>query len=186
MCKHSVKGPQCYVFIQHCLFVKYGFYLRCELQRRWFINECVRSTVRIVRMGASLRTRRKACPNAACPTTNHTQTHKSGTEIRPPPWHIDHKPFEAWHVKFFFIKKKKMTTVPAIWLGQSIIRKLVETATKVNESVCVSFQFLHTISETILHATTWPINPASFPIHHYFITLPLHYVLCYVLDDVVK
>jgi len=64
---------------------------------------------------------------------------------------------------------------------------LVETATKLNESVCVFFfQFLHTISEKILHVTTSPINPASFAIHHSLITLPLHYVQFYVFDDVVK
>jgi len=57
-----------------CLFFKYGFYLRCELQCRWFLNEYVTSIARIIQMVASLSTQRKDCRNAACPTTSHTQT----------------------------------------------------------------------------------------------------------------
>jgi len=79
-----------------------------------------------------------------------------------------------------------MATVPGIWLRQSIFRLLVETATKLNESVCVLLQFLYTISKTRLHVTTWPINPTYFPIHHSLITLPLYDVQFYVSDDAVK
>jgi hypothetical protein len=51
-----------------------------------------------------------------------------------------------------------MVTVPAIRLGQSIFRMLVETATELNESVCVLLKFLHTIPDN----TSFLMFPGPF------------------------